>query len=91
MRFPAPYGWFVHKKSIHGSAEKQWLQLHYIKLFEIGAIFSLFLTLKPDFGWGKCLGLPHNDWELVDLPPGEFLTSLGWNWWQWLSVRGSVA
>ena len=45
MRFPATYGWFFHKISIHGSAEKQWLQLHYIKLFqvfEIGAIFSLW-------------------------------------------------
>ena len=75
MRFPATYGCFVHKKSIHGSAEKQWLQLHYIKLFS--AIFSLFLTLKPDFGWGNCLGLTHNDWELVDLPPWWVFNFIG--------------
>ena len=27
----------------------------YIELVGIEAIFSLFLTLKPDFGWVNCL------------------------------------
>ena len=41
--------------------------IYVIKLVEIGAIFSLFLTLKPDFGWGNCLSLTLNEWQLAGL------------------------
>ena len=53
----------------------------YIKLVEIGVVFSLFLipmkrwswllTLKPVFGWGNCLSLTLDEWLL------------SWQVWVW--------
>ena len=28
---------------------------------------SLFLTMQPDFGWGDCLSLTLNEWQLASL------------------------
>ena len=43
------------------------ITIQYIKLVELGAIFLLFLTLKPDFGWVNCLFLTLNEGQLAGL------------------------
>ena len=47
------------------------VQWQYIKLVKIGAIFSLFLTPRPDFRWGRCLSLTLSEsWQVWNQPPG---------------------
>ena len=56
----------------------------YIELVGIEAIFSLFLTLKPDFGWVNCLSpvthtTPHHTYySLLTLNDSEVAGLESW-------------
>ena len=42
----------------------------------MGPIFSLILTLIKVFGWGNCLSLTLNEWQLAGLQPVYVLLSV---------------